>query len=523
MQCSCGLCADCDRTIHRNAIFKSHHVVSLNVGARDGASSYENFSNNEMQEVDQRQHGELEPLELRVCCSKHPQDQLTLFCRTCKFAICKLCAVDVHRTHKITSCSEEVPLIKSNVPSLVSEMSRVNGKCRHVLERVSSAKSEVEDQYQRSINTIEDKMTKYMQLLQSRRLTLLNSLQEEFSLKMKMLDEQETTLRDAMTNARQAVCIVNSLFQTGCESDDDECDSSKKERRLLLPSNRTESVVCDIGFSIPEVVSYSSTQRLDSTACVDTNIAVSFSRHELQLQTTIMSLGDIQVLRSRGRMFPYSGDPCANDGVISYYGCDRGIKIYQNPVQRDLVRLLASGVGYGRLENVVSCERSEFCTTEPASAGEQSWVVIILEAPVIVSHYRLGHDTFDEGGHFIRSWKLEGRTSSSNKASSESMSTSKSPRAVTTSPARSETDACPATPAGSRVSDAEGWITLDDRHNDLSLNPRSLLCVFETPKTVVDQRIACNEIRLTQTGSNSERTGHLMITAMELFGELLGK
>jgi hypothetical protein len=500
VQCSSGLCGDCNSHIHRNAIFRGHSVIQL---WQDADTTLAITSAGK---VPTGAAPALLPtvIDLSVCCSKHPQELLQLFCRTCRFSICKLCAVDIHRSHKIVSCEEEVPSILQSIPLLLQELSRVHAKCNTITERVAQARSEVEDFYQRSINTVEDTMTKYLQQLQSRRVALLSALQEEYVTKVKLLDEQDGTLREIMACSRHAHCVAMTLTPEKCgvsvaDSDDDDENAGDvhrdlKSARVRLPCNTTPSVLCDIGCGVSDVVAYSLGQRLDSTACVDTNISVSFSRLEELFYSTVTALGDIHVLRSRGRMFPYSGDPETNDGVLAYLGCDRGIKIYQNPVHRGLVRVSASGMGYGRLENFVSSERSEFCTTEPGTKDGLSSVTVVLDAPVVVSHYRLGHDTYDATGHFLRSWLLQGRN--------------------TTGSSSQRNDAA--------SSDDGGWITLDARTNDASLSMKTPLRVFETSKFVTEERIGCNELRLVQTGQNSDNSQHLMASAFEVFGELMG-
>jgi hypothetical protein len=469
------------------------------------------------------------------------------------------------------------------VPTVMAEMQRVHTKCLAVTERVAAAKADVEDNYQRSVNTVEDTMTKYLQQLQSRRVALLSALQEELQIKLRLLDEQDATLREIMASSRQSFCVARTLQShavlsgtdageaCGSESSSSDHDGGdrdlvaggtsagrltgssdsstrgpgntsisssslvnanfsgqqqKKKKKRRLPCNTTPSVLCDIGAGISDLVQFSSAQRLDTAACVDTKLSVAFARLEQQFFATVVSLGDLHVIRSRGRMFPYSGDPSANDGVLAYLGCDRGIKIYQNPVHRGLVKVTSSGVGYGRLENFVAAERSEFCTTEPPTRDHRSYVTVVLEAPVVVTHYRIGHDTYDTTGHFLRSWELQGRnTTNSSKGGGHHhhhQHQQQPQSSAAQSPAPARVSPCVSPECESQDEGGGGWIVLDAKTNSSAISAASPLRVFQTLPDIVEHRRGCSELRLVMTGPNSDQSHHLMATAFEVYGELLG-
>ncbi|CUE67071.1 zinc finger protein, putative [Bodo saltans] len=272
---------------------------------------------------------------------------------------------------------------------------------------------------------------------------------------------------------------------------------------MFPPCNQTPSVVADSTVLLEKVTAYATSQRIDVTPIVETKLRLSFNGQVEPVERLLQSFGTFFSKKSRERQFalpvapeadsaaatstqqqqrPGSGfgrltpaglgdsghsrpaitprtaaaappapyfsplDVTESDttGILYFFGCDSGVKSYQNPFVRETIEVRASSVGYGKIEHLVQYAASqkkkkgtnqqgqsrtstttsplrgstastpsggakEFCTNN----SPYSWVMIKLPAAVELHGYSLFHDAFDTASHFLRSWELRGLVSCS--------------------------------------------------------------------------------------------------------------
>jgi hypothetical protein len=65
--------------------------------------------------------------------------------------------------------------------------------------------------------------------------------------------------------------------------------------------------------------------------------------------------------------------------------------------------------------------------------------------------------------------------------------------------------------------DGLSWVTIDDRKNDTSLNSQGAISTFSISEDLQEE---FQQIRLRQTGKNSNGNDYLFVNAIEFFGVL---
>jgi hypothetical protein len=147
--------------------------------------------------------------------------------------------------------------------------------------------------------------------------------------------------------------------------------------------------------------------------------------------------------------------------------------MYSNPAVQGALRVTASSLGYGAVENVVGIERGDFCSQNLPG----SWVDIELPiaCTLLPTTYTICHDKFDAEAHFLRNWNLMGLDPITHQ-----------------------------------------WTVIKEHKNDTTLKPECLQGRWE-----LDTRgKRYSGFRILQTGVNSHGNHYLMMSGVEFYGKV---
>jgi hypothetical protein len=158
-------------------------------------------------------------------------------------------------------------------------------------------------------------------------------------------------------------------------------------------------------------------------------------------------------------------------GIISYLTKRFGGHV----IDRNIVSITASSIRIPQsypLRHVADFEnRSYFATKNEAN----SWICYdFKDMRIKVTHYSI-RSRRDQNSQHLRFWTLEGSN------------------------------------------DGSTWVKLDDRQNDTSLNSEGAISTFSISEGFQGE---FQQIRLRQTGKNSNNSDHLIVNAIEFFGVL---
>jgi hypothetical protein len=195
--------------------------------------------------------------------------------------------------------------------------------------------------------------------------------------------------------------------------------------------------------------------------------------HRLSLSVSIDFSGDrfVDKCSCVCRFDPNSNSNSKQDGIISYLTKRFGGHV----IDRNIVSITASSIANPQshpLRHVADFEsQSCFYTKDEAN----SWICYdFKDMQIKVTHYSISSRRDGSSDH-LRSWTLEGSK------------------------------------------DGLKWVKIDDRQNDTSLNSQGAISTFSISESFQEE---FQQIRLRQTGKNSNSNDHLIVNAIEFFGVL---
>jgi hypothetical protein len=171
-----------------------------------------------------------------------------------------------------------------------------------------------------------------------------------------------------------------------------------------------------------------------------------------------------------------------HEGILHFFGTKGGTAAYENPQKTGAVTVRASSTSYSTTwsyndHRVVQHQpdgQNNFAENKP-----NSWVMVVLKAKAVVTHYCLRHGLAVVGPAFpgaLRSWELQGST------------------------------------------DGADWRTLRSHANDQSLPDAA----YSTAGWAVDGgQGPFSHFRILQTGKTSNSQNYLVCAGIELYGKLL--
>jgi hypothetical protein len=79
-------------------------------------------------------------------CDKHRQKRLKYYCGTCRQALCQLCYVEKHQSHKCSDLAEPAEKLREQVKKDTTSLTELLEECRRMLAKVSSDNDTFDDQ-----------------------------------------------------------------------------------------------------------------------------------------------------------------------------------------------------------------------------------------------------------------------------------------------------------------------------------------------------------------------------------------
>ena len=518
-QCSASLCAECQAAIHGNEIFRSHEVVEK-TSSRTSSPSRAGRPQSSPGRKGQGADAGAAALGLLESCPRHSSEPLQLYCSTCKHSICKECATDgSHRGHGsfIPVDQTAFQITSSDIPDILPIFDQLADRVSQGMTSVKAAMQDVHSHIERCDRQIDAEIDGLIQKLNNRRTELKTTLRETGEGKLNLLGLQYKTLEQIHLNMHHSSSVAASMLsedsrraqrERGLEDMVKRMDGAaspsptpKQGSKPSAPSGALPitklsvddvvfplSTVVNVGGATKDLKSFILSQRVDISPCVETSITTSFAPLRDEIATLIGKCGKILARRVAERHFPFSGEIDDHEGILHYLGCGRGIRMYNNPTRNGMCQVTCSSVGYGRPENAVAANRSQFCTQNVPN----SWVAIELERPILLSHYTMHHDEYDADCHFLRYWQLQGWVPEEDNVDNEAS-----------------------------VECSRGtWKTISSHENDTTIHASHPFGAWGPFPGFATQPV--KKLRILMTGPNSNGNHYLMLSAVELYGTLLG-
>lgn len=237
-QCASMLCAPCSTRIHNHPIFRKHEVVIVTekktaavdregladeggsetasaVQVDDDARAWNNLyevglwsaaagvggdtaSGNANSKVDAPTKRTKGPVVTRLTCAKHASNELTLYCSTCKEAVCNLCVPEhTSQRHKLVAMDTVAKQIQRyQIPSLHKFLDVFQQRAEVCANSIQAAREGVlKESYKSTAHAIHAHFDELADAISQRRHQLIGELNDVYAEKNQRLAEQEAMLR----------------------------------------------------------------------------------------------------------------------------------------------------------------------------------------------------------------------------------------------------------------------------------------------------------------------------------------
>ena len=195
----CGfLCDTCKQMHMKWKGFSFHEIVSLNQLTEDLTNL-------------------IPPVQKVLHCTKHPAEELDLYCETCQEVICRNCILKVHRDHQYDLATDALPQQKNVLIASVEPVEQHLASVNKALEGLGTLRGKITNQCQVLKTQIMAKMRLVHEALEARQEDLISQLDQLTQQKLKNVAAQQDGLELVATRLKSCCGFLQESLRTGSQ------------------------------------------------------------------------------------------------------------------------------------------------------------------------------------------------------------------------------------------------------------------------------------------------------------------
>jgi len=230
LECQQKLCQACEGYHKKLKTTASHELIKLG------------------EEVD------LETLSSKLSsskCSKHIGDQLRIYCLECKVALCLMCYIESHNSHKYSEIGKVADEFRTQMRSDISRAAAGVEKCRNLLESLEKEKNEFIGQVEKTGVEISDKAEQLKRMIDDHKEKLVNELSSVKQKRMKEIESLREEIERQLLSMESYKKYVDEVRQKGTACDIARAASGLHDRAdELLTFDVIERALVDLGHAV---------------------------------------------------------------------------------------------------------------------------------------------------------------------------------------------------------------------------------------------------------------------------------
>ena len=156
------------------------------------------------------------PVYQTLQCSKHPDQQLHMYCGTCEELICRDCVIPVHRDHEYDVVANSFPKHKE---AIAASVQLAEQQLTATLERLDSRHEEITEQHCALEEQIKRSIKDMQRVLAERKEELLSQVQQLSDQKLKSIAVQQEQLGLIASQLTSCRDFVQETLQTGTQGE----------------------------------------------------------------------------------------------------------------------------------------------------------------------------------------------------------------------------------------------------------------------------------------------------------------
>jgi len=152
-------------------------------------------------------------------CDKHNDQALRVYCRECQSAICVICYIAAHQSHKCSDINDVIEKFRDQMQTDVSSLVEKTGQLREKLSSVEQQKIVFTKTVGETEIEISKKAEEIKQLIERNKQTLLDELSTKQQHVVKMFDNLSHEIKQHLTLVDNLKKYTEELSKKGAEAD----------------------------------------------------------------------------------------------------------------------------------------------------------------------------------------------------------------------------------------------------------------------------------------------------------------
>ena len=152
-------------------------------------------------------------------CDQHEDENLKIYCFECKMAICMMCYIELHSSHKCSDINKVEDDFRKQMTSDVDNVAAGVQKCREILESLEKEKNDLNEQVTTVGIEISEKAEQLKQMIDVHKEKLMNELSSMKQKRMKEIESLREEIERQLLSMESYKKYVDEVRQKGTACD----------------------------------------------------------------------------------------------------------------------------------------------------------------------------------------------------------------------------------------------------------------------------------------------------------------
>ncbi|XP_072393643.1 E3 ubiquitin-protein ligase TRIM45-like isoform X1 [Diabrotica undecimpunctata] len=197
MVCKLNMCDICEEVHHRQKSSANHEILLL----------------------ENAKQKEISIMKRPIMCTRHQENEMTIFCTSCYQVICRDCVNDYHLDHICEPVSRAVKthftklrLLSDKAKNVVEESAVAASKLNAASKNIEAKVTEVQEDVEKFID-------EYIQSVEKHKVGLLEQIRQVREEKLQNIAKEKNTLQKKLRDARDVSYFLSDLLTEGSDAE----------------------------------------------------------------------------------------------------------------------------------------------------------------------------------------------------------------------------------------------------------------------------------------------------------------
>ena len=316
-------------------------------------------------------------------CSKHKDEIIKLFCKTCQITICRDCTIVDHQGHKYGFVEDVAEEEKQKIRENLNDVKQRKGRVVEGIVNLEKVKENVEAKKKSTISEIDRHFNELIRSVELKKMEMVEKATSIANSKHKQLDAQLEVLQVALASCESSIGFTERAFESG-----NNVQILSMEKYILqcldqlkaVKDETKSSVTDDMKFSVPSSVQERNLNGYDVSdvgLVSPEHCSASFKETEASFTPLKWVLSDVYgngAIRNDGRTMMGGEGYCWRVGACYFQS---GIHIWKVSLRTNPSFLTYSSFQVG----IIGCE--EINTN--VSKGKKKWVLSCVQGNFLLT------------------------------------------------------------------------------------------------------------------------------------------